>query len=131
MLRAALALAFGAAALVPAAAATPQQGFAFGRSGGNIRPFRVVIATDGVVRSTGAAHVGRARLTRLQLGELNRIAATGSFGSLPLSTNCSGTLPDVAATFIRVGPRTVRVHGDCVAAYSKLWKALVRAVRMS
>jgi hypothetical protein len=131
MLRAAALLALGAAMLVPAAAASPRQGFAFGRSGGNIQPFRVVITTDGVVRVSGAAHVGRTKLTRLELGDLNRIAATGSFGSLPPSTNCPGTLPDIAATFIRVGPRTVHVHGNCVGSYGKLWKALVRAVRLS
>jgi hypothetical protein len=130
MLRA-LAVVVATAALVPAAGASQQRGFAFGRAGGNIQPFRVVIATDGNVHATGATHVGRTHLTRIQLGELNRLAATNSFGSLPRSTSCAGTLPDVAATFIRVGPRTVTVHGGCLAAYQRLWTALARAVRLS
>ncbi len=130
MLRA-LAIVVATAALVQAAGASQQRGFAFGRSGGNIQPFRVVIATDGNVQVTGAAHTGRSHLTRIQLGELNRIAAINSFGTLPSSTNCAGTLPDVAATFIRVGPRTVSVHGGCVAAYQRLWTALTHTVGLS
>jgi hypothetical protein len=53
------------------------------------------------------------------------------FTTLPLVTNCKGTLPDVAATFIRVGASTVRVHGNCVPRYSRLWKALTSAVKVS
>ena len=119
------------AVLVPAGSASQRTGFAFGRTGGNIRSFSVVIATDGRVRVSGPAAVGRRLLTRRQLGELNRIAATGSFASLPSWTSCEGTLPDVASTFIRVGPRTVRVHGDCVADYRRLWNALAHAVRLT
>ncbi len=126
-----LAVAVVAATLAPAAGASEQTGFAFGRTGGNIRPFTVVISTDGAVRVTGAAGVGRTHVTRLRLGELNRIAATISFGSLAPHTSCPGTLPDVAATFIRVGPRTVRVHGTCVAPYQRLWQALTRSVLLA
>jgi|SRR5689334_16302510 hypothetical protein len=120
-----------AVVLAPAAGATQRTGFAFGRIGGNIRPFTVAIATDGRVRVNGAVQVNRIQLTRLQLGNLNRLAAIGNFGALPQMTNCTGTLPDVATTFIRVGPRTVRVHGDCVAEYRRLWTALTHAVRMT
>ena len=127
----ALAAVLAAAALVPAAGASQQRGFAFGRSGGNIRPFRVVITTDGGVTVTGAARIGRMHLTRVQLGVVNRIAATGSFGSLPRTTSCAGTLPDVATTFIRVGPRTVTVHGSCVPEFQHLWAALVHAVKLA
>ncbi|HET6945432.1 MAG TPA: hypothetical protein VFI01_08795 [Gaiellaceae bacterium] len=126
-----LALVLAAAGvLVPTAAASQRTGFAFGRTGGNIRPFTVVITTEGRVRVSGPVAAGRMHLTRLQLGDLNRLAATGNFGTLPQMTNCSGTLPDVATTFIRVGPRTVRVHGDCVGEYRRLWKALAHAVRL-
>lgn len=126
-----LAVVLAAAAIAPAAGASGKTGFAFGRAGGSIRPFTVVITTDGAVRATGSAGVGRRRLTLLQLGTLNRLAATSDFGSLAPRTDCPGTLPDVALTFIRVGPRTVRVHGDCVASYRQLWNALARAVRLS
>jgi hypothetical protein len=40
-------------------------------------------------------------------------------------------LPDVAATFVRVGPRTVRVHGTCLAHYQRVWNALARAVKIT
>jgi hypothetical protein len=126
-----LALVLAAAGvLVPTGVASQRTGFAFGRTGGNIRPFTVVITTDGRVRVNGPVEAGRTQLTRLQLGDLNRLAATGNFGALAQMTNCSGTLPDIATTFIRVGPRTVRVHGDCVVEYRRLWKALAHAVRL-
>jgi hypothetical protein len=127
----ALAVGLAATALVPAATASQQQGFAFGRSAGNIRPFRVVISTEGTVRLTGPVQIGRMHLTRIQLGELNRLAATGRFGTLPRTTSCPGTLPDVATTFIRVGPRTVSVHGTCLASFQHLWAALAHAVKLS
>jgi hypothetical protein len=127
----ALAVLLAAAVLVPVAGASQQRGLAFGRSGGNIRPFRVVVTTDGDVRLTGAASAGRTHLTRVQLGELNRLAATGRFEKLPRTTRCPGALPDVATSFIRVGPTTVSVHGTCVAEFQRLWAALVRAVKLS
>jgi hypothetical protein len=127
----ALLIVLAAAALVPAASASEQRGFAFGRIGGNIRAYSVSITNDGVVRTHGAVEVGRMKLTLVQVAELNRIASVTRFTALPLKTSCKGTLPDVAATFIRVGPRTVHVHGSCVARYSRLWKALTHTVKVS
>jgi hypothetical protein len=118
-------------ALVPAAGASSQRGFAFGRLGGNIRPYAVSIASDGRVRVSGPATTARAKLTAAQLASLDRAAADARFASLPAMTNCPGTLPDVATTFIRVGTKTVRVHGDCVARYAKLFTALSHAVKLS
>jgi hypothetical protein len=120
------------AALVPSASAGPsgKTGFAFGRDGGNIRPFAVLISVHGDVQTTGPVEAHRRTLTRLQLAELNRLAVTTGFTHLTLRTNCPGTLPDVAATYIRVGGRTVHVHGNCVASYKKLWSALQRAARV-
>jgi hypothetical protein len=106
------------------AAATPTTGFAFGRTGGNIRPFTVTIATTGAVTATGAAPTHRATLTKQQLADLNRIAFTTQFNTLAAVTACKGTLPDVAAQFIRVGARTVRVHGSCLPKFNRLWRAL-------
>jgi hypothetical protein len=116
---------------VPASSAVQPSGFAFGRLGGNIRPYTVTIANSGVVRTSGAVDVGRRKLTPLQLGGLNRIATETSFVTLPKLTNCGGTLPDVAATYIRVGARTVRVHGACVPRYQRLLRALQASVRIS
>jgi hypothetical protein len=122
-----------AAAAVPSASAAQsgKTGFAFGRDGGNIRPFAVVISVQGDVRTTGPVEAHRQSLTRLQLAELNRLAVTTGFTHLAQQTNCPGTLPDVAATYIRVGARTVHVHGSCVVPYKKLWAALQRAARVT
>jgi hypothetical protein len=131
MLRALAIAVVAAGVLAPAAMPGQKTGFAFGRTGGSIRPFTVVIGIDGRVRATGAVAIARVRLTRPQLGELNRLAAISRFGTLPPRTTCPRTLPDVAQTFIRVGPRTVHVRGACLPEYQRLWKALARAVRVS
>ena len=117
-------------ALVPAAGASPQRGFAFGRLGGNIRPYTVSIASDGRVRVSGPATAGRTKLTAAQLASLDRAATAARFASSPAMTNCPGTLPDIASTFIRVGAKSVRVHGGCVPRFSKLFKALSIAVKL-
>lgn len=120
------------AAVLPAAAAPPPQtGFAFGRLGGNIRPYSVSIANSGVVHMSGAVKVGRTHVTPIQLAALNRVATETQFTILPALTNCRATLPDIASTFVRVGARTVRVHGGCVPRYQRLLKALKAAVRIS
>ncbi len=131
MLRALLVLGLVAATLASGAAASQQTGFALGRTGGNIRPFTVSIAADGRVSVSGPVQAGRMKLTRAQLAALAKIAADVRFTTLPKTTNCAGTLPDVASTFVRVGARTVRVHGECLARYTRLWKALSGAVKLS
>ncbi len=131
-MRHALVLGVLAALLVPAAqASTPPTGFAFGRSGGNIMPFRVVVSNDGKVHVSGAASAKRAMLTSHQLINLNRVATMNMFASLPKATQCKGVLPDVATTFVRVGPTTVRVHGGCLPRYQHVWKALGAAVGLA
>jgi hypothetical protein len=115
----------------PAGSAVEPTGFAFGRLGGNIRPYRVSIANSGVVRTSGAVTVRRMMLTAAQLVTLNRVAVETEFEKMPTATNCPRTLPDIASTYVRVGPRTVRVHGNCVPGYARMWKALVAAVRMN
>jgi hypothetical protein len=118
-------------ALVPAASASPQRSFTFGRVGGNIRPYTVTITSTGRVSVSGAATAGRTKLTGAQLAVVDRAVTEARFGALPPLTNCPGTLPDIASTFIRFGAKTVRVHGNCVARYAKLFTALSRAVKLS
>jgi hypothetical protein len=115
---------------LPAAGAVKPTGFAFGRLGGNIRPYAVTIANSGVVHTSGAVDVARMRVTPVQLAGLNRIATETRFTILPATTNCRGTLPDVATTYVRVGARVVRVHGDCVPRYQRLLKALKASVHV-
>jgi hypothetical protein len=117
--------------VLPAASAVQPTGFAFGRRDGNIRPYTVAIANTGVVRTSGAVIVGRMHVTPVQLATLNRIATETQFTILPAATSCQGTLPDVASTYIRVGARTVRVHGGCVPRYQRLLRALKASVRLA
>lgn len=118
-----------AAAVVPSAQATAKTGFEFGRTGGNIRPFAVSISITGRVTATGTAPDPRKTLTKQQLANLNRVAFVTHFETLPAATACPNTLPDIAAQYIRVGARTVRVHGTCVARFNRLWTALNRATQ--
>jgi hypothetical protein len=132
MLRALLILGLAATALASGATASQQQtGFALGRTGGNIRPFTVSIDADGRVSVSGPVQAGRTKLSRAQLAALTKVAADVRFTTLPKTTNCAGTLPDVASTFVRVGARTVGVHGECVPRYARVWRALTAAVKLS
>jgi hypothetical protein len=118
---------FGAA---DASAVAQPDGFAFGRLGGNIRPYTVRIANTGAVSVDGPVQVGRKLLTPRAIGQLNLNAVVIQFARLPKARSCDGALPDVAYTFIRVGAHTVRVRGTCVPGYMRLWNALVRAVKL-
>jgi hypothetical protein len=120
-----------ACAVAPATSASQQTSLAFGRSGGNIRPYTVTIAADGRVTISGPVQARRTKLTRAQVGGLIKLAADVRFATLPKTTNCTGALPDVASTFVRVGARTVRVHGNCIPRYARLLKALGSAVKLS
>jgi hypothetical protein len=120
-----------AAALAPAAGASEKLGFAFGRVGGNIRPYTITIDNDGRIRVSGPVEVGRKKITAMELVNLNRAAIATRFSTLELTYQCPGTLPDVAARFIRVGARTVRVHGSCVVRFEHMWAALRRAAKAS
>jgi hypothetical protein len=120
----ALAVVLLAGALAPAAGASSKTGFAFGRTGGNIRPYTVTVSTTGKVTATEVAPEHVASLTKLELANLNRVAYTTQFATLPTFIACPSALPDVAAEFIRVGARTVRSHGACNGRFNRLWRAL-------
>jgi hypothetical protein len=115
----------------PAGAARAGGGYSFGRIGGNIVPFTVTISASGAVHVAGPVTVGRTKLSGPQLATLAKVAAQTRFGSLPPTTACSGTLPDIAATWIRAGSHRVQVHGTCSAAFTRLWNVLGTAVRLS
>lgn len=118
-----------AALLAPVAGASPKTGFEFGRVGGNIRPFAITIATSGRVTATGPAPKHTSTITKRALANLNRVAFEIDFARLPAVTSCPHTLPDIAAQYIRVGGRTVRIHGSCLKRFNRLWTALDKTVR--
>ena len=124
----AVAVVTSAVVVVSAASGAAKTGFELGRSGGNIQPFTLRIETTGVVHASGAAPAHRSRLTKEQLAAINRSAFVNNFQTLPAVTACPDTFPDIAAQVIRVGARTVRVHGSCLPRFNRLWAALNRAV---
>jgi hypothetical protein len=129
-MRALVAVLLLAAALPSAAGSSAQRGFAFGRTGGNIVPFTVSIENNGRVHVSGPVAVMRKKLTRIEVANLNRVVATNGFERLRPRNECPDALPDVAATFVRVGPLRVQVHGNCLARYQHVYNALARAVRL-
>jgi hypothetical protein len=116
-------------ALLAVVTALAQTGFAFGRTGGNIMPFSIAIAANGHVTATGPAPAHTTTVSKLRLANLDRAVLDAKFQTMPTMTLCPNTLPDIAAQYIRVGRRTVRVHGSCVARFNRLWTALNRSVR--
>src|SRR5262249_11748464 len=119
------------AVLLPAPALAAGPAYAFGREGGNIRPFTATIARDGQVRVSGPVKVGRTRITAAALTNLAATTARANFATFPSNTDCPGTLPDIAAAWIKVGSHTVLVHGSCSAGFTRVWNALTAAVRLS
>jgi hypothetical protein len=126
-----LVLLAAAALLTAPAAGAAGNAYSFGRISGNIVPFTVTIAANGTVHVTGPVKVGRTKLSSAQLAALAKVAAQTRFRSLPATTLCRGTFPDIAATWIRSGAHRVLVHGTCSAAFTRLWNALQAAVRLS
>ena len=118
------------AALPSAVGASAQRGFAFGRTGGNIVPFTVSIENNGRVHVSGPVAVLRTKLTRIEVANLDRVVATNGFERLRPMNECPDALPDVAATFVRVGPLRVQVRGSCLARYQHVYNALAQAVRL-
>jgi hypothetical protein len=119
-----------AAVIAAGATASTQPRFAFGVTGGFVIPYTVTIAADGAVSATRAT-VKRRRLGPKQLATLRALARQVGFAAMPQTTLCDGVLPDVASSFIHVGPRVVVVHGDCVPGFNQLLSALRHAVGMA
>ena len=109
----------------------PPPTFAFGRTGGNIVPAKVSIGKDGRVTSTGSEPKLAQASVSLRNG-LGKLATAEGFFSMPVSTQCPATLPDIAARFITVSAggktRTVSVHGTCKPAFEELYAVLSAAV---
>jgi len=96
----------------------------FGVAGGNVVGYRVSIEPDGSVRSTGSARAGRREISAARLGRLRDEIEHAQLAS----RSCPGVLPDLASRYIRVGRRTVTVHGDCEPGFERVWLDLTRAV---
>jgi hypothetical protein len=104
--------------------------FVFGRKGGNIRPFTVSIALDGVVTVSGPVAAREPlTLSRDALGGLLRLAKAEKFFSLPAHIKGGQVLPDVASLYITIygqtGPTTVDEHGAVNRHFDQLYAVLM------
>jgi hypothetical protein len=123
----ALAVAAVASAILaaPATAVAPGPSFAFGRGGGNIKPFDVRIASTGRVAVDGKP--GRT-LPREKLQALLRLALAQRFFALPQKIVCPGQLPDFATLYVTVRSgartRTVTQRGSCNKRLVRVYAAL-------
>jgi len=102
--------------------------FAFGRTGGNIVPSKVVISSTGRVTSDSSVPVNKTPVSLAARNGLVKLAKAEGFFTMTAFTACSGTLPDIAAQFVTVTvagkTRTVTVHGGCVASFNELYAVL-------
>jgi len=97
----------------------------FGIKGGNILPWKAVFKYGGSVKVIGRSKT-RTHLTDPEntLNGIITLANAEGFFSMPSTTNCTGTLPDVASTYIAIkttsGTKRVQVHGGCVPKFTQL-----------
>jgi hypothetical protein len=107
--------------------------FAFGRTGGNIRPFTVRIGKDGRLTTTGPVAVADpvAVLSPALRGGLAKLAQAEGFFAMPALILCNGVNPDVAARFVTISAggktRTVTVRGTCRTAFEELYAVIAAA----
>ena len=97
----------------------------FGISGGNIAPYSVSIQPTGTVKVR--ASLGLHARRRIAPARLRQLRSEIRRAHLE-SRRCPGVLPDFASRYIRVGSRTVTVHGGCDLAFNRVWNDLSRAV---
>lgn len=117
--------------LAALALASPAGPYAFGRESGNIVPFTITISQSGAVHVIGPVKAGRKQLTASQLAAVASAVTTARFATLPATTTCPGTLPDIASTWVKAGSHRVQVHGACSSRFTRVWNALASAVRLS
>jgi hypothetical protein len=115
---------FAAALSGCGAAAAAGTSIVFGISGGNIAPYRVSIQPTGIVKIRASLGSHRRRLAPARVRRLRSEIRQAHLES----RRCSGVLPDIASRYIRVGSRTVTVHGGCERAFNRVWNDLTSAV---
>lgn len=113
-----------AAAACGSSSAATHTPIVFGVVGGNLLPYHVTIEPSGVVRHSGPTTVRRTHLPGTAVARLRSQVESAHLGS----RQCQGTLPDFGSQFIRIGTRTVTVHGTCEPRFTRVWTALAHAV---
>jgi hypothetical protein len=116
---------FAAAAVAACANAGGRTPIVFGLTGGNAISYHVTIQPNGSVRASKGWRV-RNQIPPRQVRSLRR-----EIQNAHLATRmCAGTLPDFATSFIRLGARTVKLHGECEARFSRVYGDLEAAVKL-
>jgi hypothetical protein len=116
---------FAAAAVAAYANAGERTPIVFGLTGGNAMPYHVTIQPNGSVRA------GRGWRVRKQIPPSRVQSLRREIQNAHLTTRmCAGTLPDIAANFIRLGGRTVTVHGECEPRFTHVYGDLAAAVKL-
>jgi hypothetical protein len=113
-----------AACLGASGASAATQGFAFGRSGGNIRPLEARISVSGRVVVDNES---RGLLSGARLRALRAVVSQERFIALPARIVCKGVLPDIATRHISAAGKSVSVHGGCSARFNRVYDALAHA----
>jgi hypothetical protein len=116
--------AFAGALAACGSAAVAHTPIVFGITGGNIAPYRVSIQPNGSVRGSGSQASLRRQIPPSRVRQLTNEIQQASLAS----RSCAGSVPDVASQYIRVGGRTVTVHGGCEAQFRQVWGDLLQAV---
>jgi hypothetical protein len=106
----------------------------FGRSGGNIRPFKASVTSDGRLESSGSGWIGPTGKTvpiEVRKGLLAFARAEGFF-TMPPRAECSGALGDAATRFVTISTlsetHTVTVHGTCSQSFEEIYAVLEAAI---
>jgi len=116
---------FAAATVTACASAGGRTPIVFGITGGNALAYRVTIQPNGSVRVSRGWRV-RKQILPAQVRHLR-----GEIQNAHLRTRmCTGALPDFATNYIRLGGRTVKMHGDCEARFTRVFDDLAAAVKL-
>ena len=117
-----------AAFIAASGAGAATQGFAFGRSGGNIRPLEARISATGRVVVDNER---RGLLSSARIGALRSLLERERFTALPTRILCRGVLPDIATRHVSAAGKSVSVQGGCSVRFNRVYASLARAAGIS
>lgn len=109
----------------------------FGHRGGNIRPTRVSIYSDGTITYQGGRPLSTSyRIQPIAVLGLERLAQAEGFSSMPRLIKAKDWLPDFGLTYITVRAgcsattTTVQSQGQVAGGYAELYATLAAATAL-
>jgi hypothetical protein len=121
-----LALSVAAAVAACGAGAAGRTPIVFGATGGNVIGYRVTIQPNGSVRVRGRPWKFRRQVRPARVRRLRREIQRAHLAT----STCTGSLPDFATKYIRLGDRRYAVRGGCEVPFTRVFNDLVAAVRL-